>query len=449
MGLWLEKPPSLKRVVADPASSATQRVAILSTPGQPSESSNRPTEKRSRTSMVRTAKKGCEVRSSPYRPHVVASTRLTSWTSAWAAARRQELAGIFGEDIADARLRIALAALDEKTRSVYAAGILRYSQFCDKHNISESQRIPAHPIVIVAFVKESLGKVSGSCVRNWLSGLRCWHHIMGAPWPEDDPLLSMSRVAARKEGRLLTRGPRPPVSAKHMACLRGTLTPTDPLDVAIWAVASNAFWGCRRLGELLPSTAEDMKHHHHPKRDTIVADIQLQAAAPGAGVSYHIPWTKTSQEKGASVILIGLNNALCPVKALVTHQMINAGANIDDHFFAYRSGPDSFSPLTKPRFMARCNEIWSNAGLETLSGHCFRIGGTTHWLLMGTAPEIVAAIGGWTSMAFLLYWRKIEEIVAAGALKSVDRHALEQAASAVNMFRETQGLTDLDVEKAM
>jgi len=38
-------------------------------------------------------------------------------------------------------------------------------------------------------------------------------------------------------------------------------------------------------------------------------------------------------------------------------------------------------------------EIWSGKGVSTLLGHSFRIGGTTHLLLLGIDPFIIMAQG--------------------------------------------------------
>lgn len=67
--------------------------------------------------------------------------------------------------------------------------------------------------------------------------------------------------------------------------------------------------------------------------------------------------------------------------------------------------------MTKPWFMARCNEVWVEAGLPDMPGHGYRIGGATHLLLMGIAPDIVAVLGRWKSRAFLDYWRQISSIL--------------------------------------
>jgi len=71
----------------------------------------------------------------------------------------------------------------------------------------------------------------------------------------------------------------------------------------------------------------------------------------------------------------------------------------------------SYATMKRLWFMRRCNEIWSNSGLEMLTGHSFHIGGTTHLLLMGVDPFIVMVQGRWKSTAFLEYWCRCEEII--------------------------------------
>jgi hypothetical protein len=49
--------------------------------------------------------------------------------------------------------------------------------------------------------------------------------------------------------------------------------------------------------------------------------------------------------------------------------------------------------------------------MGALNGHGLRIGGTTHLLLHGVDPWIIIKQVRWTSTAFLLYWRNVEEIL--------------------------------------
>ncbi|EJD43330.1 hypothetical protein AURDEDRAFT_46393, partial [Auricularia subglabra TFB-10046 SS5] len=73
--------------------------------------------------------------------------------------------------------------------------------------------------------------------------------------------------------------------------------------------------------------------------------------------------------------------------------------------FAYRDDNDEVVALTKNAFLGRLNEIWAAAGMQRVSGHCFRIGGTTALLRMGVDTEVVKMSGRWKSDAFLRYWR--------------------------------------------
>jgi len=60
--------------------------------------------------------------------------------------------------------------------------------------------------------------------------------------------------------------------------------------------------------------------------------------------------------------------------------------------------------MLKQDFLTFVTSIWQSAYLAHVLGHSFRIGGAVELLLAGVAPEIVAATGGWTSLAFLIYW---------------------------------------------
>jgi len=59
------------------------------------------------------------------------------------------------------------------------------------------------------------------------------------------------------------------------------------------------------------------------------------------------------------------------------------------------------------------NEVWVQEDLSSIKGHRFRIGGTTHLLLIGVDPWIVMVQGRWSSHSFLGYWRKCEEIFSS------------------------------------
>jgi hypothetical protein len=50
-------------------------------------------------------------------------------------------------------------------------------------------------------------------------------------------------------------------------------------------------------------------------------------------------------------------------------------------------------------------------GISRITGHSFRIGGTTELLRRGVPPDVVKMAGRWSSDSFLRYWRKKEDIL--------------------------------------
>ncbi|KAJ3997916.1 hypothetical protein F5050DRAFT_1875286 [Lentinula boryana] len=129
------------------------------------------------------AKKGNEIESSHLRPNVRASERIHAWTTPFATTSRSNDAREYHPDIVQKSELAMITALADNTLSSYGAGILCFNQFCDRYHIPESKRMPAGERLISGFVGDALGKVSGSCVKNWLSGLRLWHDFHKAPWP--------------------------------------------------------------------------------------------------------------------------------------------------------------------------------------------------------------------------------------------------------------------------
>ena len=49
--------------------------------------------------------------------------------------------------------------------------------------------------------------------------------------------------------------------------------------------------------------------------------------------------------------------------------------------------------------------------LDLVFGHSYRIGGSLELLAAGVAPEVVMKLGGWSSLCFLIYWRRLELIL--------------------------------------
>lgn len=127
------------------------------------------------------------------------------------------------------------------------------------------------------------------------------------------------------------------------------------------------------------------------------------------------------------------------IPAVKHHLSANANIPGDAPFFAFETNSNSsgWAPMTRDWFLARCSEIWIEAGLESRTGHCFRIGGATELLLRGVPPDIVQVLEGWKSQAFLEYWRKIDSILPLFISDSFSSSHLQLVKDSIECFRRT------------
>ena len=367
------------------------------------------------------------------RPPVSAANRLRAWTTPYARQQRTILETTLPSALVDQAYHTVHDSLAPASRSSYGAGLLRFTQFCDLWSIDEHDRMPASAALLTAFVSQAVGAYSGKTIKSWLAGLRSWHIVNRAPWHGDDEWVSLARVRGNKQGTGFKRPLRAPVSLEHLRVLRTNLDITTPFHAAIWATALTTFFGCRRLGETTVKTLGNFSPLFHVTRTTIVSFRQLSNGSTSASI--RIPWTKTTKYEGAVIILTSRDDELCPVTALRNHLTINNNTPSSMSFFAYHNPDGSFSHMLRAHFLGFVSRIWQQSSLDHVLGHSFRIGGAVVLLLAGVPPEVVAATGGWTSLAFLLYWRRIEEIIPLSTSNSYNRSQITSLASILEQFR--------------
>jgi hypothetical protein len=190
---------------------------------------------------------GCGYLASPFRPIVLARDRIRCWSSPYAIAHRNSTLSSVPSSHAQKLLDVMLASLDSKTLEVYGAGLLRFTQYCDELQISEVSRVPASEVLLSAFIASWAGKIALTTVKNWLAGLHFWHSLHGAPWFGDN-MLRITKGGVRKMvPKSSKREKRPPVTLSHMHALVRRLDMLAPMDAAILAATTTAFWGVCRL----------------------------------------------------------------------------------------------------------------------------------------------------------------------------------------------------------
>ncbi|KAI0688795.1 hypothetical protein C8T65DRAFT_589124 [Cerioporus squamosus] len=371
------------------------------------------------------------------RPHVRADDRLEHWTSPFSIASRIVAKNSLPESCLKLLFSVVLASIEPRTRKNYGAGLLRFHQFCDLHGIPERDRMPASELLLAAFTSAWVGKVRAGTIDNWLSGLHFWHMSRGAQWCGDRLLKATCTTAGKVQPP--PKPKRPPVTIEHMHALRSGLDLTDAFDAAVYALACAAFWGCRRLGELLLQSPKEFD----PKRNVARrADIHFRAirGTDKAYAVFHIPWTKTTKTEGADIVLVGNEDPTSPVQAFRHHLNANAAVPETAPMFSFETADGQWAPMTRAWFLERGNSIWKSKGLGTLTGHCFRIGGATEHLLRGTHPDMVATLGSWRSRAFLEYWRKIEFILPLFISNSFDQSRMQLVSDTMKDYKKRYGL---------
>ena len=240
---------------------------------------------------------------------------LLSWLTPYGLSHDETLLAELPPALVESAKLSITGALAMSTCSTYAAGILRFNQFCDKWEISEVARMPASYALLCAFIGNYKGVTSGRTIQSWLSGIRAWHLTNHAAWYGDDKWVQMARISANKEGSRHKRPLRAPVSIEHLLALRKAITLTNHFHMAVWGVALVTFFGCRCLGETTVSAVLSFTPNLHVlcSAEYICLISSFFCSSSGSSVSFttlrdgsrstsfRIPWTKTTREEGASI----------------------------------------------------------------------------------------------------------------------------------------------------
>ena len=385
-----------------------------------------------RASAATKTRKNSHIKASSLRPKVPANQRLAQWKAPCSRSFERQFHLLMPVRNLSRTLEVLYASLDSSTRSVYGAGLLRFTQFCDSNGIPENLRMPAPELLLTAFVAHHAGSISASTMNSWLAALHVWHTVNGAPWLAADMLLQARKGLQKLVPDSSRRPKRPPITIEHIYALFKGLDLSNTFDAAVWAVASIAFWACCRLGELVvPSQS-----HIDPLKYVLRKTTLKFASSTCRYATLHIPWTKTTKNNGANISITSRDDPACPLIALEHH--LSCSPNVPAHapFFSYETGEGGWAPMTRGWFLDRCNAVWTKAGYNKMSGHSFRIGGTTHLLLSGVPPDVVAVQGRWLSNAFLAYWRQIDSILPLFINSAGSSSRIEAVRLAVDQYRK-------------
>ena len=262
----------------------------------------------------------------------------------------------------------------------------------------------------MAWASTFAGRLAGKTVGAKLLAIWKEHDRCGLIWHGGNRLRGILKGVEELRPPSSFYSKRVPITVSMLEDLNRGFDRSSGLDICVRAISLLSFFCQLRSGELLPPTQSLKKFN--PLRHATFTNIAESTAANGA-CNLHLPWSKTQKARGDDVWIPRQEAPLDPIHAIHKHFIKNK-LDINHPIAAYRDVHNEIVTLTRSKFVRRINEILraTKKGYPRISGHCFRIGGTTFYLVSGVPPDMVKKFGRWRSQAFLEYWRCLDYLGA-------------------------------------
>jgi hypothetical protein len=286
---------------------------------------------------------------------------------------------------------------------------LVFHVFCDQKGVAEDLRAPVDGIILKSFVSTLAGIYSATAITNYIAAVRAWHIIHGVAWnvggPEMESIVKGAKAMAPPS---LTKAKRDPMTVDYIEKLRPHFSDTNPLDVAVFACLTSAFWATARIGELTVRNLSAFDPKVHVKRSDLGESTDRNSLKT---TTIHVPVTKSGGLEGELLYWAKQSGDSDPEGALGRHLAVNSLPS-DFHLFGYTGKEEKLVPLTRTTFQKRVNAAALAAKLPLLKGHSVRIGSTLEYLLRGLPLEVMKVKGRWQSDAFHRYLRDHARVLA-------------------------------------
>jgi hypothetical protein len=302
------------------------------------------------------------------------------------------------------------AAVDKTTQKKDASRLREFLSFCAGLGIVSSRALPASEDVLLAWASSYAGTLAGKSVGAKILAIRKEHDRRGLPWHGGNRLRTVLKGVEELRPPSSFRAKRSPITITMLEDINKGLSRGSGMDICIRTICLLAFFCQLRIGEILPPT-QDLKKFNNLRHATF-SHIAASTAENGA-CNLHLPWSKTQKARGDDVWIPRQEAPLDPIHALHKHFIKNR-LHLEHPVASYRDAYGSIVTLTRSKFVRRINQILGATGKRypRISGHCFRIGGTTFYLVSGVPPDMVKKFGRWRSQAFLEYWRCLDYLGA-------------------------------------
>ena len=266
-----------------------------------------------------------------------------------------------------------------------------------------------HILTLVAFLREERGLKSSS-IENCLCALRYIHLSKGVFLPCLRPeilkviLQGMSHEDFRKKR---TSPDRLPVTLEVMLLLEMELEDavnwSKEYKLLVWAVATLAFFGSFRIGELLSKRAKSID----PEVDLLLKDVKLikrtvnKKKVELLEINLKSPKEATKNIKSIRVEVFSNGTPLCPIKAYKNYM---AGVGVKRGNSAAFRLPVVGLAYRHQRFNLDLKRLLAkHVHYGSFTGHSFRSGLSSLLGKAGFSDAEVMAMGRWSGESFLHY----------------------------------------------
>ncbi len=282
----------------------------------------------------------------------------------------------------------------------------RFNSYCIHFSVSDP--FPVNEMVLCSFAAYLADEgLAPQTIKTYLSAVRNTQLSLGFPDPRDQSSLPiLKRVQAGISRIRLQNGApsktRLPITIGILRQIKSHLDAAAYTDTEVfWAIATSAFFGFFRLGELILTSGSQWDHKRHvPLMGRRGGGYPDSHTAAPSFIQIHLKQSKCDQfGRGADVILGATGSDVCPVRAMLAYTT-QRGAH-PGPFFRLRDS----SPALKPWFLKRLRSVLEAVGLpqSSFAGHSFRIGAATTAALAGLEDSLIQKMGRWNSAAFLVY----------------------------------------------
>ena len=208
--------------------------------------------------------------------------------------------------------------LAHSTRKSYQAAMRRFYKFCTTYSINTPFPLSEQLLCSYAAFLADQG-LTPQTIKSYLSALRNLQLTLGLPDPREKSSMPILKSASWHQEDRFQKGQPPkirlPITTHLMRRIKHALdTSLNPEKEAVWAVASTAFFGFFRLGELLPDSAKSFDK----KMCLSWGDVAVDDRVAPKMIQVHLKRSKCDQFGSGADVVVGITgDELCPIAAIL------------------------------------------------------------------------------------------------------------------------------------